>query len=277
MKISRFASFFLFLSAAFVLLPCSIAFADVVVTIETTENDSSKTVGKMYVKKNSLRMAQGEGAGSSSEVMIYEGDAEKLITVNEKQKEYIEITQADMKKLASKMNDAMKQLEEQMANVPPQQRAMMEQMMAGMMGKVKQPKAPAPAKVRKTGDSATISGYHCDKYEVTREGKKTREYWVTSAGALTGGEELRSAFTSLGSFFEEMMSAVSDGPLAQMGSNPYAEFSQITGVPIKTIQYRNGAVVQQTVIKEIANKEIEAAMFRAPEGYARKSITDQLG
>ena len=220
------------------LVSSSVAFADVVLQLETSGGGSGKNVGKMFVSGDKIRMENS--GGDKAAQMIYRGDRQVMMTIDPQRKELVEITKQDMRKLAGAMNSAMASLEAQMANVPPQQRAMMKQMMGSMMNKMGGGKKP-PAVVRATGETQVISGFKTQKYEVTRGGQKTREYWTASAKDVSNGSEVRAAFESMGNFFSDLLAAVSDGPMANVVDNPYAEFSKIDGVPILTKEYENGS------------------------------------
>src|SRR5881394_1673859 len=112
---------FLFVSAA---LFASSAFAGV--HIENTTRDIKTkapqgSIQTMLVQNGMMRMNHANGA------VILKGSS--LIMVDDKRQQYREMTKEDMKKMAAQAGAAMKRMQEQMKNMKPEQRAMMEKMM----------------------------------------------------------------------------------------------------------------------------------------------------
>jgi len=72
--------------------------------------------------------------------------------------------------MANRMSEAMKQMEETLKNVPPEQREMVERMMQGRMKGMPTPTAPrSEPTVRSLGQSDIVSGIRCDWKEVSRD------------------------------------------------------------------------------------------------------------
>lgn len=247
--------------------------ADVLVHLETTMGQSERQVGEMFVSADKVRM---NNAGRENRPdMIFRGDRQLMMTIDPVRKEMVTITQADLKKLGDSMNSAMRSLNESLSKAPPQQRAMMEQMMGAMMQQMRGNKK-SPATIKATGQKKTISGFPCEQYVVQRDGVTTREYWTASPSSVPGGEELRGAFEAMGGFFKELLNAVSEGPMANMIDNPYSEFAQVKGIPILSREISDGKVQGETLITALEKKSFEGKVFEAPTGYASKSITEGL-
>ncbi len=241
--------------------------ADLVVNLQTNGNED----GKMYIRGKDLKMQR---SGQNQET-IFLGSKQLLFSIDSASKQYTEISKEDMKAISAKMDAAMSQLDAKMASMPPEQQAMMKQMMGGMMKKM-MPQETAPAEITKTNETETISGYPCVKYIVKRGSEVTREYWVADPSVLSGGSELRTALDSMGSFLKELIGSLSKGPMAGMMENPFSEFSAVEGVPIKTILYKDGKRHSETIITSIANEGLEPDVFQIPDGYSKKKVSEGL-
>ena len=121
--------------------------------------------------------------------MIYKPATKEMIAIDHGAQEYYVIDQAMMDQMAVQVSDAMRQMQEALAAMPPEQRALAEQMMQGRMP---QPQAaPQPkATLSKTGEGDTIAGFDCDYYDVTQDGRKFRELCVTDWEDIEEGADI---------------------------------------------------------------------------------------
>ena len=94
---------------------------------------------------------------SSAEVgfVIYRGDRNELLVADAENLEYYVIDEQTMNQMAGQVGDAMKQMDEMLNTLPPDQRAMAEQMMKQQMPAL-QDAPQSPSTVEKTGKSDTI-------------------------------------------------------------------------------------------------------------------------
>src|SRR5262245_45963489 len=77
-----------------------------------------------------MRAAAG-GPTGEEQAVIFDGGKQVMWMINDAKKSYYEMTKADVDRLGAQMNDAMAQMQAQMANLPPAQRAQIEAMMRG--------------------------------------------------------------------------------------------------------------------------------------------------
>lgn len=192
----------------------------------------------------------------TGETFIVRLDKELLITIDPKEKTYSEITFAEMesmmKKASGQMDAKMAEMQKKLADMPEEQRKMVEQMMAGKM-----PGRPKDAKVEveKTGDKKTISGYACTKYAVTQDGKEAMTLWVTKD--VKGFASMRK---DLEEFSKRMMA------MNPMGGKGLGEgYKKIDGFPIRTEM--SGAFT--STVTKIEEKSTPASAFEVPAGYKK--------
>ena len=124
------------------LLMSSLASAQVVIEMSTSTQDAPN---RMYIK-NDMTRADSKAGGSDMST-IFRG--EEMVMVNHDTRTYQIFGRAEVLALADKMSEARKQMEEQMANIPPEQRAMVERMMGNRMAMMGS--ASAPVRVERGG------------------------------------------------------------------------------------------------------------------------------
>lgn len=111
------------------LLGSSSAMAGVVVTSTYTKLDVHQTNPMtIYADSDRLKVVTPEAT------VIYRGDTNRMWVIMPQQRSYMEMTPETLQQLAGAQNQlaaAQSALQERLAQMPPQQRAMMEQMLAG--------------------------------------------------------------------------------------------------------------------------------------------------
>lgn len=236
------------------------------VNLETKNLGDKKSVQtmKMYISGKNINMdiLSREYTGTT----IFRGDKELFWSIDHDKKEYTEINKEMMEQMGRSMGDAFKQMEEQMANMPPEQRAMLEQVMKGQMQMMDQG-ASEPVTLKKTNEKKKISGYHCTKYEVLRGTEKVREIWMTDWKNIKDGNEALEAFEAMGTFFKSLIESYKDSPLIQMLDNPYSHANKMNGFPVLTVEIDEGEATYETLFKNIEKKSISKDRFNPPKGY----------
>lgn len=242
---------------------------------DLTSSEPPQTATASVAGRN-LRMAIAGPRGEANDV-IFRGERREMVMVDHGSKTYVVMDEAAIKGLATQVSSAMSQMEEMLKNVPPEQRAMVEQMMTSRgMGASAAAAKPSPTELRRTGERATHSGFPCVKYEVLRDGRVIREFWVTEWSNIEGGADARAAFEQMAGLMQEMVSAFSQSSFGSMISidEPMFEYmTQISGYPVVTREFSAaGAVENETTLTSATRKAIEAATFEPPAGYARQNI-----
>jgi hypothetical protein len=221
------------------------------------------TVNKIYFDGGRMRSndADGEGAIFKNKT-IYALDPEK--------KTYTMVDKATVDRMGGQLADARKKMEAQMANMPPEQRAMMEQMMKQMGGGAPGGKLPK-RDVKSTGRSESVAGFKCTIWEVTVDGQKDQELCATPASAIPGGTEVLAVMREIG----EMMQGLSEGlgPMARRTANEeWKDVAKIGGVPILTRDFEAGKPSSETRLAVIRKESVPASMFEVPAGYKERKM-----
>ena len=251
------------------------AFAGVVYEVETTDHSSSPEQvfdAEMAVEGQSLKMGVAAGDENSNQEMIFRGDRREMIVVDHDDRSYFIMDEATLKELAAKLNEVTAMMEQAMANVPESQRAMVENMM-----KQRMPQQAAPreaSELRKTGDSDTINGYPCVRYELWRGGLRVSELWVTDWSNIDGGPETTAAFQEMSEFFKEMLDSIPQfAGGSEVANAAFEHMKEMNGFPVVTREFADDGSLERMVrLKSATRQTIDPAVFEPPAGYKRKDM-----
>lgn len=134
------------------------------------QNQKEKLVKTFYVSKKMKTATEGE-----SEYMIVRIDREKMYSVNPAEKTYSEKTFAEIEASGKQTEQQMAKLQEQMKDMPAEQRKMMEKMLGANTPGKTEPKY----EVVKTGEKKVINGFACTHYSMKQNEKEIASLWVT--------------------------------------------------------------------------------------------------
>jgi hypothetical protein len=253
---------------------------------EMSEHDVAS--GKMtprdalYVQQGRARMEHANG----KHLTIFRDDA--MIEIDDATKTYRVIDKAAMAKIAGQMNDAVAKMQERMANMPPEQRAMMEKMMKDM-GNKSAGVGPSPKThvidAIDTGSSGSANGKSCRLWNKTRDGVPEQQMCVLPASAFPGADEIITFMKSMGEFgaqFRDAMKAQGGAAnsmasgTSDMMSQELGVMAKINGFPAATrgINHDGTLAPTETVLTKWQQRDIPAAQFEIPAGYARKELME---
>ena len=273
------------------------ALAGVVYEVETTLHSGSSDIktSHMSVEQPNLKMEvdsfRDSKEGPLKDVIIFRGDSGKMIVINHEEQYYMEMDPDTITRIggqvSAQMDDAMQELNKQLEDMKPEQRAMMEKMLKGKLGDSlsklggddRAKVAPLkPAEFLKTGERATKQGYPCVKYDVLRSGEKVQELWVTDWNNVKGSEETAATFEDMAEFFEEMMAATRQMAggfgvgLSAIDASAVDIFNGVNGFPVVTRSFKGGELESETVLKSVSEKDFDVAAFAPPKGYKLRTI-----
>lgn len=253
--------------AALILAPLALAGVEMRMLEKDLARNETQTM-QIYAQGGMLRLDTAGGPYTSDVSMIFLGD--RFLVLDHEKKSYIVMDQAMLDKVGSEIDKAMKQMEAQLASLPPEQRAMAEQMMKsqlqGIMGNEKPKPAPRIERVG-TGD---WQGKACTRYEVYEAQQKTQDICSTPLTGIDGAEEMMSAFTGMAAFVEEMARSM-PGPMADgFDTNPGKIMEAVGGFPVVTTDYYRGRAESESVVESIVEKALDAALFAAPVDYTQQ-------
>lgn len=252
----------------------SSAFAGVVYEVEVTdhtEDPATVSASRVSVEGDLVKMDVTSGGTDIAGEMIFRGDRKEMVVVNNEDKTYFVLDEEQMKALAAQISQAMSAMEQALAAVPEGQRAKMEEMMKQRMPMQMEPREPA--ELKKTGDSDTVGGYPCVRYEVWRGGIRERELWVTQWKNIEGGADAVQAFEDMSAFFKEMLDS-----LPQMGDRSFADsafehLKEMGGMPVVTREFADdGTLESEARLTSASSRSLDPADFEPPKDYKRKDM-----
>jgi hypothetical protein len=252
-------------STIFVLLFLfSTLFAGVYIEGKDTQKIQNERIDtKIYVDNNRLRVETG--GDDKNIVIIFREDKNLFWMVDMSKKEYREMTKEDVKQMKAKIDEGMKQIEEQMKNLPPEQRKMMEQMMPAHMN-IK--KIERPVFTKKDTD-IMIKNWNCAHYVGEVNGQKRQEVWTTDWDQLGIAADELKVFRDMGQFFSSLAPDMTD--VFKIGDKEWEKNGGFAGMPVKSINFEEGKISSEFEITEISKKDFSASLFDVPAGFEKVS------
>ena len=218
---------------------------------------------KMYVEGGNGRFVDQEGHAT-----IIKGNT--MYIVDDSDQTYIAFDKATMAQLSKQIAAAMARMKDQLAKMPPEQRAQIEAMMAktpGMGGEDQK----WVVDVVDTGKSEKVDGRNCRVWDVKRNGELDDQLCVVPFSQLPGKENFQAVFANFAKVFEEMAKSVPT--LSGVMNNEFSAQAKVGGFPVRSRAYENGKLGdQEELVKTWREQAIPAAMFEIPAGYKPKQM-----
>lgn len=245
----------------------SIASAGAVMEL-LSRNASGKEVGRSQFRVQDGQVRMDDSDGQSS--MIFANN--RFIVLDHKRKTYLVLDDAMMEEVGSQVNSAMAEMQEQMKNMSPQERAMMEQLMqgGGMQGMIPGMSAPPQPPRVEAGGSGEWGDYECRKYMIYEGPEKTEDICAAALDDVAGGDEVMAAFRAMAVFIQDMMESMPEPLASMMGENPAAYMEQIEGFPVHTVRYRNGRVDSEESLDSVVKEDVPQDVYEVPAGYTKE-------
>lgn len=261
----------LFGLSASVLVAVPAARADVTIVSEHSGSGETRTA-TIQAKKDLFRADGGGGRGPG--YVIGDAAARKLTVVSVDRRSYFEISPDDLGRAAAVAQNPAVQamMQEQMKNLPPEQRARIEAMMAqqggapGAAGAAAAPPRERNLRFEKTGEKKTVNGFACETYRVSEDGKPIEQDCIAPFGASTLTKEDGENFKRIADMFKSLR-----GPAAQAGSQ-IEGWHQYPGFPIVQSKLGpDGKVSRTTTVKSIKHDALGAEVFQVPAGFSKSA------
>jgi hypothetical protein len=210
---------------------------------------------------------RGERGGASTTIL--DAATKKLIMINDEDKSYRELTEADRQRMKGQVEAMRAQMKDRLKDMPPEQRQRFEQMMGGGAAEGAAPATPKSS-FESFGGKKTINGFTCQMYKRVEEGKVREEICAApwSAGLLQ-----KSDFAALQKFAAGMMDDLGGPAMRRARRNPLADLDSYPGIPISRVAIEpDGKRGEEDQIKSIKRGSVAADRFAVPAGYAKKEI-----
>jgi hypothetical protein len=242
------------------------------------ETGGEAKIDKIYAKGGMLRMDPHPEDGADDATVLFRDDTLWLIDHQEKRAHRVD--KEGMEKVSAQISAAMKQMEVQMAQLPPEQQEMMKKMMRermpAMAGALE---GEAPERRVEKGAAEKIGGYACTAYTMFSGERKVWEVCAASESELgSDAHEVIVAVRGMSNFAEQLREAVRQTPFAEIVDTPFQAMDEIEGFPIRVRGFgAGGAIDDVSTLRSITPEELGDELFAVPDGYEVVNLADQVG
>lgn len=243
-----------------------------------------------YYGNGKVKMVFGDPKEGKEFWYIMDVQRGKVTMVNLKAKtsatgtpeDYCKATKAIVDEGMAKMKEEAKK---SLSQLPPEQRAMIEEQMKEMGGP-DQPAASGSGPVRKVdvsvtkaGSGGTIAGHPTTKYRVMADGVLYATVWVAKDISQMKEMKKLGLDTMLGSFdkMHECLGADEDGmdvEVAVYASRDYKKIIDSGWVMKDATYFQSEMPVTMTEVVRLEKREIPASEFKVPAGIRKTSLED---
>lgn len=247
--------------------------AGVLITVENRSLDGAGpklVVSKIAIDGKRVRIDHEEPNESGRGSVIYRGDKQQMIVLDHRGNSFQIMTKASMKAMNQQMQTVLKQMESKLAQLPPAQRKLMEQMMQHQRPEATTLPAnqkPAAPEVRKTGVRKTIKGYPTAQYQVYQDGNRVREMWVADWADAGVTREDFLVFKDMHQFQQEAFASMNRGSGLQANDVAFDEFRQVAGLPVVVTSFKGTVKDRETILKAVEQRSFADSYFAPPKNY----------
>lgn len=238
-------------------------------TITNTSNFGGEASrDSIYIKDGKMRVE----SGMDESYMIFDSSARTITAVEPSQRSYTVMTEDDLRSMGDAMKQAMRQMEQQLANLPPEQREqmrrMMEQQMGAMLGNAGKP-AAKPEVVR-TGQQKTVAGHQCEVVRILLEGAEKGNACMAEYDGLGIPQSDRATIRAMMDFSLALMEQFGDMMPAHM------QAMAAEGYPVE-YESRVGGTPITGSLESIETGALSGDLFSVPAGFSRQEMPAMPG
>lgn len=250
----------LLLVAVLCLLAWPVQAADGILIVEKTTSGTMTQTSRVQIEPSRMRV-DSTGGPNGPQAFVFDGAKQVMWIIDLTHKTYREITKADLDRLGQQMSGAMAQMQEQLKNLPPEQREKMQEMMKNMPGAA----APVAKTEYRKGGTATVGRWTCQTYEGYRGTEKVSELCTVPPAALGFSTADFDVSRQLAEFFRKIMPKDADRMFSVGGGE-----EGFAGVPVRSVYYAGGS---QTVteLTDVGRQSFPASAFEVPAGFTKEA------
>jgi hypothetical protein len=225
-----------------------------ILIVQKISSGGADSTSQVQIDRTRMRTEMADPSGSK-QVLVFDGDRQVLLMINQERKSYSEITKAEVERLGGQMQDMM-------AKMPPEMRAKMEAM---MKGRGMSAGAPVQTVYKRAGADRTAK-WPCDKYDGYQNTEKVSEICTVAPGVLGLTADDFAITQQLVAFFKTLMPQAA-GQMFGLGKTEEQGFS---GIPIKST-FTMGGRTTTTEVTDVSRQTFPDAVFAAPAGFRKEA------
>ncbi len=242
------------LAACFASVPAMADFRAEFAVVKGSNSADMPGMSRLELGGDKLRMD-----ADRTSVLIDAGNGRMIALMHDKH-QYM-----DMQKVAETAGAAMAQASAALANLPPEQRAMIEQRMGG---KVPGLGAKVDVSVTPTGTRERVGNFNCEVYRTQVGGEHMEDVCLANVAdaGISGADQatLRRAFDQMKAMTEKMSNGMFHSPLRSMPSDKF---------PVRMTRYDDSGKPAQVVeLKSLQTGGVSSADFAIPAGYTEADL-----
>ena len=229
-----------------------------------TRDMSGNELSRMtfFTEADRSRMDQSGVDGSYSIILL----DDEFLYLDHTEKHYMVMDEAMLEGIGDQVSAAMKEMEAQLAAMPPEQRAMVEQMMSDQMSGMGVSMDIPVIEIRKLG-SGSWQSYDCMLTEMLEDGAKIQEICSVDFDEVDGSGGVRDSFTRMAGMLTKFYDAIPFG--GQGVRNPMEMLDELEGFPVRAVDFENGKPVSEMILESTREEAIDATVFSLPSDYSR--------
>lgn len=241
---------------------------------------------QVVLQANRLKTLLSAADGSPTFAFILDLNAETITQVDYREHRYMTATVAEyvhtfqqaQQEASKRAAEELRQMEEQIREMPADQREVMERMLQAQREQAtpsRQDCSEPRLEFRKTREEATIAGYRAIRYDVLADGKPDSEIW-TASGITAWTEIDRQKLEQVMTAMAAATPRCAPGQRRQRppGSDPAWRLAT-EGYAVRTVD-RTGTPTTVEVVRA-EKRTVRDAEFQAPAGFARRTLREMLG
>lgn len=242
----------------------------IVLVQRVTSNGATRT-SQVYMTADRMR-AEVDMPNAPRQVVIFDGVAQVMYTVDPERKTYMEMTKADVDRMAAQIPAMMAQMKKMFEGMPPEQRAQLEAQMEKMTGSRAMPGSPDSMKMEfRKGGTDRVGSWTCDAYEMMMNGRKVGDMCTVRPEALGLTAADFDVSRRMQTFFQALAPQGAAG-LFQVGTPGGQGFD---GVPVRQSMNMLGSMVSE--LQSASRQNVADDLFAPPQGFQKMAMPAMPG
>ena len=243
------------------------------VKVEVTDPKTGKVTEQQEILLDADRLRVNSSDNSRVFLFLTDGGRDRIVMLDQQRNEYSEIDQQMVNQATQMMQGMMAQMQAQLANMPPEQRARMEQMMKGRMGQTGQ---SAPAVTYTAKGSSTVNGFPCTRFEGVQGAEKVEDVCAAKPGDVHFSESDFQVFEKMRQFTKDLINNNSLMRGAGVRTDYFMRWGY-EGYPVEVIHYSGGQPSGDWQVKSIERVSLSDADFSLGNAKKRDLIPGRGG
>lgn len=173
-------------------------------------------------------------------------------------------------------------MEQQMAKLPPEQRAKVEELRRSLEEKreaaerANEPSGPGVIKVEPTAETATIAGEPTRKFRVLVDGTLYQEDWLSTDPALGREFALDKASALMSHVSACAEASEAGGAVKGVDEGKIYRELYAHGWPLKVVSHSGGKAMPKTEVRTVEKRDVADGEFKPPPGYRKAALAEVM-